>query len=279
MNNTVYRSYQWRSEVFNAYFEVQFPNTPKLELLAVSADLEQNIEEHDILTITFKGKPFKKDTQLAYGDPVKFIYKSGKEVYNFVGKVNRIVQKASLHGVGETVVQCISASSVLKETSQKIYTNVTADQCVARVAAAVGCRAVTQRHPRVRQTIAHTGETYWQFLRSQAKQTGFALRAENTTITFVSKEKITAAKKSQAPYFLYFDSPTDGATTASFRALGTIVYFHPLISDASPETGVKVDRVVTGQDLKGNKAIKATHKNSAPTSSPSAVRPSEDYFL
>jgi hypothetical protein len=37
----------------------------------MSAELKQSIEEHDMLIISVKGKPSRKETQLAYGDPSK----------------------------------------------------------------------------------------------------------------------------------------------------------------------------------------------------------------
>jgi hypothetical protein len=113
-----------------------------------------------------------------------------------------------------------------------------------------------------------------------AKQTGFALRAENTTVTFCSKDKITASKKSQAPYFYYVDSNLNGAVSPWKELLGSIIYFRPTITDASPEAGVKVDRVISGKSQNGKQTIKTVHPHvDKKTPQKGAVKPSEDYFL
>ena len=292
MTDRVYRPYIWTSQVYDAEFVVEFPKSPNLELMCVGASLKQVAEGHDILLLRFKGNFFKKETQIAYKDPVTFTYKSGKSKSKFVGTVNRVKQTGTLKGVQETFVECVSASAVLKETSQKIYTNVTADQVVTKIAASVGMRAVCQRDPRLQSTIAHTGQTYWQFLRHLAKITGFALRAENTTLVFCSKDKITSSKKAGCPYFLYVDTKDKSPLSPMIRAMGSVISYRPITSDASPELGSMVDRVITGQNKTSGKAVKATHakstkkastktkvKKAQAASKKSAVKPSKDYFL
>jgi hypothetical protein len=280
MSKNVVSSYLWRPEVYSASYKVEFPNLKSIEFLIMSAELKQSIEEHDLLIIRIKGKPSRKETQLAYGDPVKFTYRSGKTKSVFVGKIERIYQSGSIGGVNQTIIKCISASACLKDSTQEIYTNVTADQVISRVCQQFGLSAIVQRDPRVRKAIVQSGQTYWQLFRSLAKQTGFALRAENTTVTFCSKDKITASKKNQAPYFYYVDSKINGAVSPIERTLGSILHFRPTITDASPEAGVKVDRVISGKSQNGKQTIKTVHPHvDKKTPQKGAVKPSEDYFL
>jgi hypothetical protein len=280
MNNLVLPAYIWRPDVYSASYKVEFPNLKSLDFLIMSAELKQSIEEHDLLILRIKGKPNRKETQIAYGDPVKFTYRSGKIKSVFVGKVDRVYQTGGIDGVNQTIIKCISASACLKDSTQEIHTNVTADQVVSKICQRFGLSSTVQRDPRVRKAIVQSGQTYWQLFRSLAKQTGFALRAENTTVTFCSKDKITASKKSQAPYFYYVDSPVNGAINALERALGSILYFKPVISDASPEAGVKVDRVISGKSQNGRQTIKTVHPHvNKKTPQKGAVKPSEDYFL
>ena len=89
-SNSVFKPYTWSSEVFGAEFVVEFPKAPDFELICLGAKLRHIAEGHDVLLLKFKGKPFKKDTQLAYKDPVRFTYTSGKNKSVFVGTVNRI---------------------------------------------------------------------------------------------------------------------------------------------------------------------------------------------
>ena len=280
-SNTTPRPFIWGSNVIGANFSITFPKSPNLGLLPIGMELHQKQAEHDFVIIHFKGKPSKLDVQIHYNDPVEIKYTSNKSKSTFQGYVHAVRQRSNIHGTVETIVECISASSVLKETAQKVYTKVTADQVVSQVCKANGLSAVVQRDARLRNAIVHSGESYWQLFRSLAKQTGHALRAENTTVTFVSKDKITTSKKKSAPYFVYVDSSVGGVVTQELRALGSIVSWHPIISDGAPEMQSNVDRVITGRSqsaANSGKTIKTTHAKPAAKPSKGSVKPSKDYF-
>lgn len=262
-------------------FSVKFPKTPGVhqDIKLVAAELIQAPEEHDRLILNFKGKPNEKETMLAYGDPVEFTFSSYKTKYVFVGHIYSI-EPQNTPQVNNLNVVCISASGFeLKNGNQKIYTNVTADQVVDKIASQNGFEAITQRHPRIRKSIVQAGQTDWQLLRRLAKQTGFALRAENTTIFFVSKSKIYNAKKSSAPYFRYEDAPETGTITKAERVYSSIFYFYPYISDNAPELGARVDRVITGIHEKTGEVMETIHPTkSFVEETRGVVIPNEEYF-
>lgn len=275
----VHKNFVWHSDAQDSSFEVEFPKAPVRDIILIGAELYQDAEEHDRLVLHFKGRPNEKREALVGGDPVKFTFRSGKVTSVWYGYVNSIDQDNSWQG-GNTDVVCLGASWVLKETDQKIYTKVTADQVITNIAKKYGLEAVTQRHPRLRGSIVQAGQSDWQLARRLAKQTGFALRCENTTIFFVSKEKIYQNKKSSAPYFNYVDSSQQGVTTRELRLTGTILEFEPDIRDQSPEAGVRVDRVISGLNTTTGAVIKVTHPYKATTpSNPGVVIPNESYFL
>ena len=61
---------------------------------------------------------------------------------------------------------------------------------------------------------------------------------------------------------------------------GTVLSFEPIISDQSPEMGVRVDRVMTGTNSKTGAVVKATHAHTAPKKGTSGVvSPNKSYFL
>jgi hypothetical protein len=139
--------------------------------------------------------------------------------------------------------------------------------------------AVVQRDPRVRPQISQSGQSDWQLCRSLAKQSGFALLTENTTITYVSKDKIYLNKKSSAPYFNYIDDEDGGVVPMSVRMTGTIIAFAPMISDQAPELSGRLDRVITGVNAKNSAAVKATHKHAPDKNgNPGVVVPNATYF-
>lgn len=277
INNTQ-RNYVYESTAKSSTFKVEFPKTPNIEMLLIGAELYQDIEQHDRLILHFKGKPFKDETIIRSEDPVKFTYTTDKVSQVFVGYVYDIDPKDDLDS-NNTDIICISASHVLKNTDQKIYKNVTADQVVQKIAAKWGMKAVTQRHPRVRKTIVQAGQTDWQLLRRLAKQTGFALRSEGTTIYFVSKNKIYSKSKPSAVYFKYVDSNIGGTSVKYNRSYGTLLEFVAQISDSAPEMGAKVDRIITGYNERTGTVIETVHKlKDFNFEDKGVVIPSEEFF-
>jgi len=276
--NNTQRNYVYESTANSSTFKVEFPKTSGLEMLLIGAELYQDIEQHDRLVLHFKGKPFKDETIIRSEDPVKFTYTTDRVSQVFVGYVYDIDPKDDLDS-NNTDIICISASHVLKNTDQKIYKNVTADQVVQKIATKWGMKAVTQRHPRVRKTIVQAGQTDWQLLRRLAKQTGFALRSEGTTIYFVSKNKIYSKSKSSAVYFRYVDSNIGGTAVKYNRSYGTLLEFVAQISDSAPEMGAKVDRVITGYNERTGTVIETRHKlKDFNFEDKGVVVPSEEFF-
>lgn len=270
----------YNEQAFFTKYTVTFPKTPDLDtdIGLVGAELYQAIEEHDRLILHFKGKPNNKETVLAYGDPVIFEYQSGKTKYKFYGTIYQL-NPDNTPQVNNLSVICISASEDLKNTDQDIYKNVTADQVVSKIAAKKNMKPVTQRHPRVRKSIAQAGQSYWQLLRRLARQTGFALRAENTNLIFMSKDKIFQTKKKFAPYFNYEGNVTKEVVNKAESLFGTIIYFNPRVSDNSAEMGTNVDRVITGTNLKTGDSIETVHPpKEYDRESKGIVVPGEEYF-
>ncbi|CAB4122170.1 Phage late control gene D protein (GPD) [uncultured Caudovirales phage] len=258
------RPFMWQSATQDSSFTVEFPKSSDMDMVLISAELMQTIEEHDILHLWFKGHPMNKREAIVSGDPITFTFRSEKITSVWNGYVYRVDQPNTWQG-GNTEMICIGASYVLKESDQKIYSNVTADQVIERIAKKYGMSAITQRHPRVRDSVVQAGQSDWQLCKRLAKQTGFTLRAENTTIFFVSKDKIQSGKRESAPYFFYVTDETDGIVPRESRLSGTILSFTPHVSDSTPEAGVRVDRVITGVHSKNSTVIKAKHKHVAPS--------------
>jgi hypothetical protein len=278
-DSPAHKNFVWNSNAKDSDYSASFPKSPDMDLILIAADLHQDPEEHDRLVLHYKGKPANRRQALVSGDPIIFTYRSGKLKSTWHGYIHHVRQDNSWQG-GNTDIVCVGASWVLKNTDQKIYKNITSDQVISRIAKKHSMEAVTQRDPRVRDQISQSGQSDWQLCRSLAKQTGFALLTENTTITFVSKDKIYQSKKMSAPYFNYVDDEVGGVVPRELRMTGTILIFEPEISDQAPEAGLRVDRVVSGVNTKTASAVKATHPHTAPKKgNPGVVIPSKAYFV
>ena len=273
-----HRNFVWSAESANSSFTVSFPKAPDMELILIGAELHSDPEEHDRLVLHFKGHPLNKKEALISGDPVEFIFKSEKLSTTWHGYIHHVRQNNTFQG-GNTDIVCVGASWVLKDTDQKIFKDLTADQIVSRIAAKHGMKAVTQRDPRIRKQVVQAGQSDWQLCKSLAKQTGFTLFAVNTTLFFVSKDKIYDSKQVGAPYFNYVDGEHGGQVTREMRMTGTILNFEPIISDHAPEHGARVDRVMSGVDAKGA-TVKTIHPHKAKVPvKTGVVVPNERYFL
>jgi hypothetical protein len=273
------KNFVWSSNAKDSDFVASFPKAPDMELILIGAELHQDPDEHDRLVLHYKGKPANKKNSIVSGDPVLFTFRSGKLTSTWNGYVHHVRQE-NTHQGGNTDIVCVGASWVLKNTDQKIYKNVTADQVISKIAKKHSMAAVTQRDPRVRDQISQSGQSDWQLCRSLAKQSGFALRAENTTIIFVSKDKIYQSKKNSAPYFNYIDDEVGGVIPASLRMTGTILSFEPMISDQAPEHASRIDRVISGINTNTGSAVKATHPHMAEVKgNAGVVIPNKTYFV
>lgn len=254
---------------------INFPNTPYFPLPLINARLVQKPNSHDILFLSFAGKINDATIRLVAGDPVIFSYSVGSLSNNWVGYVSSIRPVTS--GDNYTEVYCISPSYLMKNTSQKIYKNITADAVVKKICAKYGFKAVTQRHPRVFSALAQAGQSDWQMLRMLAKKTGFLLKVDGTTIYFMSKDKISGASKKSAQYFY---AETRENTNRGISNLGTLMKFNPYISDESPDNlGNTADRIVNGIHQTTGSPISTNHEiNTSNKNNNGAVIPNAEFF-
>jgi len=235
---------------------VKFPLSPSFGLIFMTATLNQEFNSHDTLTIKYAGKIEDTLNFISSGDPVTFEYSGAGFKKTWVGYVHKVIPSTVAENT--TTIICISPTYLLKTTRQKIYKKVTADQVVQKVCKQYGLKAVTQRHPRVFASIAQAGQSDWQLLRRLAKQTGFGLKVTGTTVYFMSKDKLSSASATKAPYFF---KEKAAPTVRTITSMGTILEFTPQISDEAPDmAGATVDRVVSGLHSTNNKTIATKHK-------------------
>jgi hypothetical protein len=221
---------------------VTFPNTPNLDLVLLTASLTQKANTHDVLVLNFQGKINDPANSLVSDDPVIFTWDGGGAIKTFVGFISYVSPTTLADNA--TQVVCLSPSYLLKNGAQKIYKNVTADAVVTKLAKKNGLNPITDRHPKIFPSVVQAGQSDWQVARSMAKQTGFILVNDGTTLYFVSKNRLATASRGSAPYF-YASTQDERSRVAS--KLGTIYTFDPIISDGSPDMpGATVDRAVSG---------------------------------
>lgn len=169
--------------MFN-YVTVSFP-TLKIGLTpdrVYSFTLTSENFAHEVGILKFR------DWDVAYdairpGTPVSVLLRSpegSRYFYSYVHYVNPILTA----GQRTTEIMLIGASYRMKQASQRIFINVSADQVIKQIAQSYSFAANVQPHPRIWPQIAQAGHTDLEFMTHLAKRSGYNLRIIGTTVVF-----------------------------------------------------------------------------------------------
>lgn len=196
---------------------VKFPDSevdqPQFIYKAV---LYQKIYEHEMLVITYKDwNPYFNS--IKPGVPMTASIVGDRTTRSFTGYVHHIQPSVS-PGKNYTEVVCIGGSFPMKQASQKVYREHTADQAVRAIAISHGLNFLGVPHKRVFDQISQAGYTGWQMAVRLAKQIGYTLRAENTEIYFEPILNDYQKYRTQCPKFVMRDAGNPkGSNLYSFQ--------------------------------------------------------------
>ena len=197
---------------------IEFPNTRAKPKRVRSFSLAQKRYAHEIATIRFRDWDVKY-SQLMPGDPVKcqLIGKGAKK--EFVGYVHDVSTelKPGARFVNLTV---IGASYQMKQAKQRVFEDATASAVAKIIAEEHGFQCHVDNHPRIYPQIVQAGVTDLQLLSRLAKQCGYTLRVENTTLHFKKMTKEFEENRENAPHFIMREAnDPKGSTLYEFNLL------------------------------------------------------------
>lgn len=197
---------------------VDFPESTYAPSSVYKAVLYQKVYEHEMMVLTFKDWDITYDT-IRPGTPIQAKIYGTKTNRDFVGYIHHI-EPTSSPGTSFTDVVCIGGSFPMKQASQKIYRNYTANQVIKDMCVKHGLSFYGIPHPRIFDQIAHAGYTDWQMAVRLAKQIGHTLRAENTEIYFEPILHDYTKYRAEAFRYTMRDAHRpEGSTLYSFRPL------------------------------------------------------------
>lgn len=206
-----------------SFIDIQFPtlSTP----LNRAADLvfSHARYEHETAVVYFTNWSPTYES-VSPGTPVILTLNGGKsaETYNmYVNYVRPDLSPSKKY----LEMHLIGASYPLKQQSQRMWANVTADRVAADIAKSHNFSYIATPHPRVYDQITQAGKTDWELLSGLAKQCGYSLSAVNTTLKFQPLTKSFSDNRSTSYYFTMTD--------LSNRAT-EIFSFEPLIGESIP---------------------------------------------
>lgn len=161
------------------FVRVRFPESPLEPERVYSMNYYQNNYMHDFAELQFRDWNIDP-RRIKRGTPME-ITLDGKVLSGYVHDIQPKINSRSSF----TKVNFIGASYVMRQQSQELYRNVSADQVIRKIAIKYGFSYRVEPHPRVYPQISQAGMTDWEFMVKLAKQSGYFLRAEGTSIYFL----------------------------------------------------------------------------------------------
>jgi len=225
------------------YVNISFPNNLQQPKRVYKAILYQEIFAHDYATIELRD--WNVDPLNIKPGTLMILSIRGKDYHGYVHDLkNEQTTTKNFTRIG-----FIGASYVMKQSSQKIYRDMSADQVVAEIAKKHNFAYKVTPHPRIYPQIAQAGMTDWELMVRLAKQSGYFLRAENTEIYFQPLTEEFINSITEAKVF----QKSDGG----FKPKNPIYSFKPTISETIRHFGFKKAATsvagidpITGQDFK-----------------------------
>ena len=202
------------------------PAGTKMSPIVLSADIHQEDNAHDIAVLKLRGvDPTTPVFQT--GTPVQITYGwNPNSTQNFYGYVNHVEPEhhhktiPSLATLQCTLV-CVGASYGMRNGSTRAWTNAQASSIVQDLIKSFFLSGVVEVGDPVWPQISNPGISTWQFLMSLADRLGRSLAVNQTSLRFMSLEKIMQQSTATIPTFWTRVAAPDAsyATLSSFRAL------------------------------------------------------------
>jgi phage protein D len=246
--------------VFN-YVSVSFPLSQNPPQRISSFTLRQERYAHETIKVRFRDWGIRY-TSVKPGDPVKCVLRGKNNSREWVGYVHEIRPNIT-PGANFTEVTFIGASYRLKQAKQRVFEKMTASNIVRQIANEYGFTARVEDHPRVYDQVVQAGHTELQLMSRLAKQCGYSLRVENTSIYFHSLTSDFTNNRDAALRFKMSDSnsPT-GSTLYSFNLiLGESTAYKDSYKSAVQVGGV--DPVGHNYSLVTNERLNTLNESSA----------------
>lgn len=174
----------------STYYLVSFPTAPSLKTQPTFVELRQEKGAHDILTLKFQRPSTLWFDVLKTGTPVVFSWNQNGVSNVWFGYVNVVSKQTASQIKQEFSVVCVGTSYLLKAKSQRVFKNSTVTEAAAKIAKQFNFRFVSTPTSRKFETLAMTGQSYWEWLQQQAARIGYVCLVRNGTLYFTTADKL-----------------------------------------------------------------------------------------
>ena len=248
--------------MFN-YLNIEFPTLDVPLSRAAEFTHTHARYEHELITIYFADWGVSYDS-ITSGTPVNVMLSgvgSTRSITGYIHHINPDISPSNNY----VEITVIGASYLLKQQSQKVWVDVTADQVVADIATRNNFSYIALPTERIYDQISQAGMSDWELMAKLARQNGCSLKADNTTIIFQPLTQEFTDTRQQAAF--YTMGGLDGKATGIYS-------FKPLIGDSIPYDDIRnatvaisgVDRSTAVDHVNTNqKSLKTTRAKPVPT--------------
>jgi phage protein D len=250
------------------YLDIQFPTLDTQLTRAAEFTHKHARYEHEMVDIYFGdwGMPYES---IVTGTPVIVTMKGAGSTRTMNGYIHHVSPDIS-PDKNYVQVTVIGSSYVFKQQSQKVWFEATADQVVSDIASSKGFSYIATPSERVYDQISQAGMSDWQLMVKLAKQNGYSLKADNTTVVFQPLTQEFTDMRQQAALYLMSGLETK---------LTGIYSFKPLIGEAIPFTDAKKATVaVSGVDRETSVDHVNTNQKTIRTTRAKATAPTFDSY-
>jgi phage protein D len=223
--------------MFN-YLTIEFPLAQVPPQRVYSFTLTQERYAHEVAVVKFRDWDIQYAT-LRPSEPVRCLIRGKDSAREFVGYIHDVKPEIS-PGKRFVTVTLIGASYKLKQARQRVFENTTASDVIKAIANQNGFSPYVEDHPRVYDQITQAGHTDLQLMTRLARQCGYSLRIENTSIYFQSLVADYNRYKESAKIFRMREANSPaGSTLYSFDlTVGESVHYVDAYKSASQIGGV-----------------------------------------
>lgn len=227
--------------MFN-YLDIQFPTLDIQLSRSNRINITHARYEHELMKIYLVNWEVPYES-ISSGTPINVVISGVGTSRTFYGYVHHITPELA-PDKNYVTITAIGASYIFKQQSQNSWFNATADQVIADIATTNGFSYIATPHPRVYEQISQAGMSDWELMVKLAKQSGYSLKCDNTTLIF---QPLTQA-------FTDFRQQAFRYTMRGLNNPATGIYsFTPSIGEAIPYKDAK----------KGTVSISGTDRSSA----------------
>lgn len=245
-------------------YTVEYPTLPSFKVPPENLELRQVSGQHDILLLSYASNRGDYYEQLKTGVPIKFTWSQGSRTKVWYGYVSVTTQTKAGQTNRPTKVFCIGASFILKNSSPRVFSNMTIPEVAEELAKEHGLRFVGENHPTRWPQIGLSGGSYWEWLQENAQKIGYVCYVDGTDLVYRPIDKLLDQDSTNLPIMQYWNVPLTSTNASLDRTLDSIeILSGEYVEDRDTVRAVKqvggVDPI-TGQEFFSRKSPDETGK-------------------